>query len=109
LGRTPAGCHVWATATPHSFCLRVFLYDMAHGALVPSETVVIAPDTRLHVSQVLEYRNVCRRLRVEAAFYSARRAVLPVTVTVTATASKLQALQVGCAPPVVCLRCPATS
>lgn len=35
-----------------------------------------------------------RRLRVEAAFYSAQRPALPVTVTVTATNGKLPSLQV---------------
>jgi hypothetical protein len=37
---------------------------------------------------------VHRRLRVEAAFYSAQPPMLPVTVTVSATNSKLSALQV---------------
>ena len=37
---------------------------------------------------------VHRRLRVEAAFYSAQQPALPITVTVTATNGKLSALQV---------------
>jgi hypothetical protein len=59
-------------------------------------------DIELLLPKISDQRNalaetcVHLRLRVEAAFYSAQRPGLPVTVTVTATTDKLPTLRVRC-------------